>query len=109
VPVIAVLAAIAAEVVGTLALRGSAGLTRLFPSLAVIGGYGCAFALLAYALRTLPVGPVYAVWSGLGTVGATAGGALLFGERLTPTALVGISLIILGVIVINLSGPAAHR
>ena len=65
--------AIAAEVVGTLSLKASDGFSRLWPSVAVVVGYGLAFTLLAFALKTLYVGPAYALWAGLGTVGAALG------------------------------------
>lgn len=78
--------AIVSEVMGTLALRASHGLSRPGPTALVVIGYAAAFILLAQALKTLNVGPVYAVWSGLGTVGALAGGVLLFGEQLRPAS-----------------------
>ena len=81
--------AIAAEVTGTLALRASNGFTRLWPSVLVVVGYAIAFYLLSQSLKTLGVGPVYATWAGLGTVGAALGGYLLFAERLTPLTVVG--------------------
>jgi small multidrug resistance pump len=108
VPVVAMFLAIVAEVTGTLALRGSHGFTRPLPSVLVVLGYLAAFGLLAYALRTLAVGPVYAIWSGVGTIGASVGGALLFGERLTTPVVAGIALVVLGVIVINLGGTASQ-
>ncbi|MEB4614479.1 SMR family transporter, partial [Leucobacter sp. M11] len=48
-------------------LKASAGFTRLWPSIAVIGGYGLSFYLLSQVLRVLPVGTAYAIWSGAGT------------------------------------------
>ena len=62
---------------GALALH--AGMTRLAPALVVVVGYGAAFYLLAETLKTLPVGAVYAIWSGLAMVGAALIGAILFG------------------------------
>lgn len=99
-------AAIVSEVTATLSLRGSHGLTRLGPTLLVAAGYIGAFVLLALALKSLDVGPVYAVWSGLGTVGAIAGGAVIYGERVTPAVLVGAALIVTGVAVLYLGGGA---
>lgn len=101
-------AAIVAEVTATLALRGSDGLTRLWPSVLVVGGYGLAFMLLAQALKSLGVGTAYAMWSGLGTVGAAVGGWALFGERLTITVVAGIALVVGGVTVMNLPGRMTH-
>jgi small multidrug resistance pump len=98
------LGAIVSEVTGTMALRGSQGFTRLWPSVVVVVGYGAAFVLLAQVLKSIGVGPTYAIWSGLGTVGALAGGYLLFGERLPRMALVGAGLVIAGVVVMNAAG-----
>ena len=94
--------AIAAEVVGTLSLKASDGFSRLWPSVAVVAGYGLAFTLLAFALKTLDVGPAYALWAGLGTVGAAVGGWLIFSERLSVLTLAGIVIVVVGVVAITL-------
>ncbi|MGC0422022.1 DMT family transporter [Embleya sp. AB8] len=100
--------AIVAEVTATLALRASNGLTRIAPSVAVAVGYLLAFVLLAQALKTLDVGPVYAIWSGLGTVGALVGGALLYDEPVRPATLFGMTLVVVGVAVLYLCGGITH-
>jgi small multidrug resistance pump len=105
---ILLLVAIAAEVSGTLALRASVGFTRLGPSVVVVLGYVLAFVLLSLTLKRMAVGPAYAIWSGLGTVGAALGGWLLFSERLTPAAVGGIALIVAGVVVMNVGGGVTH-
>lgn len=97
------LVAIVCEVVATLSLRASEGFSRLVPSIVVVVGYVCAFVLLAQALRTIGVGPAYAIWAGLGTVGAAVGAWLLFSERLSIVTLLGIALVLVGVVVITLS------
>ena len=74
--------AIVAEVAGTLSLKASLGFTKLVPSVGVVLGYAVAFAMLGLALRTIPVGVSYAVWSGLGTGGAAVGALVIFGESL---------------------------
>lgn len=94
--------AIAAEVVGTLSLKASDGFSRLWPSVAVVVGYGVAFTLLAFALKTLDVGPAYAMWAGLGTVGAAIGGWLIFSERLSLLTVSGIVIVVIGVVAITL-------
>ena len=94
--------AIAAEVVGTLSLKASDGFSRLWPSVAVVLGYGVAFTLLAFALKTLDVGPAYALWAGLGTVGAAIGGWLIFSERLSLLTVSGIVIVVIGVVAITL-------
>lgn len=99
--------AIAAEVCGTLSLKASDGFSRLWPSLGVIAGYAVAFTLLAFALKTLNVGPAYAIWSALGTMGAALGGWLIFHERLSLLTVAGIVIVIVGVIAITVGEARA--
>jgi small multidrug resistance pump len=96
--------AILTEVVGTLALKASDGFTRIGPAVVVVVTYGLSFVFLALALRSINVGPVYAIWSGIGTVGAALGGWLLFTERLSPLTLVGMAIVVAGIVVMNLGG-----
>ncbi|NEA25936.1 DMT family transporter [Actinomadura bangladeshensis] len=96
--------AIAFEVTATLAMRASEGFTKLWPSLIVVAGYLVSFVFMAKALTSLNVGPVYAIWSALGTIGAFAGGVLLFGEQLKPLTIAGAVIIVIGVVVMNLGG-----
>lgn len=100
--------AIAAEVTATLSLRASEGFSKFGPSTIVVIGYLVSFLLLAKALTALNVGPVYAIWSALGTVGAFAGGVLLFDEPVRPVAIIGAGIIVVGVIVMNLGGGMSH-
>ncbi|MGW0143050.1 SMR family transporter [Streptomyces calvus] len=97
-------AAIAAEVVGTTAMKYSEGFTRLWPSLVTVVGYLVAFALLAQTLKSLSVGTAYALWSGAGTAVIAAIGVVFLGEGLTLAKAAGIGLIIAGVVVLNLGG-----
>ena len=99
--------AILAEVIGTTALKASAGFSKPLPSLLVVIGYGIAFYLLALTLRTIPVGVAYAVWSGAGIVLITAVAWLLFGQKLDLPAFIGMGLIVSGVIVLNVFSKAA--
>ncbi|MDN5872895.1 MAG: multidrug efflux SMR transporter [Sinobacteraceae bacterium] len=94
--------AIAAEVAATSALKASDGFTRWGAVAVVVAGYGVALYLLAVTLRVLPVGVVYAVWSGLGIVFITAIGWWFFGQRLNAGALAGIALILAGVVILKL-------
>jgi small multidrug resistance pump len=98
--------AIVLEVVATSALKASDGFTRLLPSLVVVLGYSAAFYLLSITLRTMPVGVVYAVWSGVGVVLITLVGWLWFKQALDWPALIGIALISAGVIVLNFFSKA---
>ncbi|WP_323016616.1 multidrug efflux SMR transporter [Castellaniella sp.] len=98
--------AIVAEVIATSALKASAGFTRLMPSAITIIGYGLAFYLLALALKTIPVGIAYAVWSGVGIVAIAAIGYFVFDQTLDAAALIGIGLILAGVLVLNVFSAA---
>jgi small multidrug resistance pump len=95
--------AIAGETIATLALKASDGFSKLWASVLVVVGYGAAFVLMAFALRTLQVGVSYAIWSGLGTIGAAIGGALLFSERLTPVGVAGIAVVVVGIVMITVA------
>src|SRR5690606_12440566 len=95
--------AILAEVAATTALKAADGFTRLAPSIAVVIGYALAFYLLSLALRTMAVGVVYAIWSGVGIVLISIVGALLYRQHLDLPAVVGIGLIVAGVLVLNLA------
>ncbi|CAM5779271.1 multidrug efflux SMR transporter [Castellaniella caeni] len=101
--------AIVAEVIATSALKVSEGFSRLAPSIVTIVGYGLAFYLLALALKTIPVGVAYAVWSGVGIVAIAAIGYFFFGQTLDAAALIGIGLILAGVLVLNVfSASGGH-
>jgi len=94
--------AIVAEVIGTSALKASDEFTNLVPSLVVVAGYGVAFYFMTLALRSIPIGITYAVWSGVGIVLITVAGALLYEEIPDIPAIIGMGLIVTGVAVIHL-------
>ena len=94
--------AILAEVIGTLALKFSDGFSRLWPSVVTVIGYGVAFYCLSMTLKVIPMGISYAIWSGVGIVLISLAGWLLMKQSLDLPAVIGMSLIIAGVIVINL-------
>lgn len=96
--------AIAAEVAGTTAMKYSEGFTRLWPSLAAVVGYVLAFTLLAQTLKTLSVGTAYAIWAGVGTAAVAAIGMVFLSEAATPAKLAGITLVIAGVVLLNVGG-----
>ena len=96
--------AIVAEVVGTSLLKSTDGFTRLYPTAGCLAAYTAAFLLLAQVVEALPVGVVYAVWSGLGTVSIVAVAAVFLDEPITTVKLIGIALVVIGVAVLNLSG-----
>ena len=93
--------AILAEVIGTSALKASKEFTSLIPSLIVVVGYGVAFYFMTLALRSIPIGITYAVWSGIGIVLIALVGALLYEEIPDLPAMIGMGLIITGVAVIH--------
>ncbi|MFN3198702.1 MAG: DMT family transporter [Bradymonadia bacterium] len=99
--------AILAEVVATTCLQASNGFTRLWPSIVVVVGYGLAFYCLSLALRSIPMGIAYAIWSGVGVVMITLLGWLLYGQKMDLAGVVGIGLIVAGVGVLNVFSRAA--
>lgn len=94
--------AILTETIGTSAIQASQQFTRFWPSVLVVLGYGASFYLLALTLKTMPVGIVYAIWSGLGIVFIAIIGVVLFHQRLDLPALFGLALIIAGILVMHL-------
>jgi small multidrug resistance pump len=107
-PYVLLAVAIVFEVTATLSLRASEGLSKFGPSTIVVVGYLVSFLLMAKALTSLNVGPVYAIWSALGTVGAFVGGVMLFDEPIRPLTVIGAVIIVVGVIVMNLGGGVSH-
>ncbi len=99
--------AILAETLGTSALQASQQFSRFWPSVAVVVGYAASFWFMALTLKVLPVGIVYAIWSGLGIVLIAAIGYLVFGQKLDAPALAGIGLILAGIVVIHLFSKTA--
>ncbi len=101
--------AILAEVIGTSALKAAEGFTRPLPSLVVAVGYGTAFYFLSLALKVIPVGIAYAIWSGVGVALITLIGWVMFKQRLDAPALAGVTLIVVGVVVIQVFSGAGAR
>jgi small multidrug resistance pump len=101
--------AIIAEVIATSALKASNGFSQLVPSIVVIAGYGTAFYCLSLALRSVPLGIAYAIWSGVGTALIALIGMVLYKQKLDLAGFAGIGLIVAGVLVLNLfSKSSAH-
>ena len=97
--------AIGCETSATCLLKSSNGLTRLWPTVGVGLGYITAFGLMATVLQRLPVGMVYATWSGLGTVITVTFGVVFFRDKLPPASWVGLALVIAGVVLLGLTAP----
>lgn len=94
--------AIVAEVVATSALKASDNFSKWIPSIVVIAGYGIAFNYLSLVLKEMPVGVAYAIWSGAGIALITLIGVVIFRQSPDLPAIVGISLIIGGILILNL-------
>ena len=90
------------EAFGTACIQASQQFTRLMPSLGVVVGYGLAFWFLSLTLRDLPLGIVYATWSGFGILLATLSGWVVFGQRIDMAGLLGIGLVCTGIVVMHL-------
>ena len=94
--------AIVLEVIGTSALQASQQFTRPVPTTITVVTYLSAFYFLSLALKMIPVGIAYAIWSGVGIVLIWGVGLILFKQKLDLPAILGLVLIIAGVLVINL-------
>ncbi|TPG39285.1 DMT family transporter [Flavobacterium pectinovorum] len=101
--------AIIFEIIATSALKKSEQFTQLIPSIVTIVGYFAAFYFLSFAIRTIPIGIAYAIWSGVGIVLITIIGAVFFKQIPDLPAIIGLALIMIGVVVINVfSKTTAH-
>lgn len=84
------------EIVWAVGLKYTHGFTRLTPSLITVVGMIISFWLLAIAMKSLPLGTAYAVWVGIGTIGAFVAGIILFGETLSALRVISVLLIAAG-------------
>jgi small multidrug resistance pump len=97
------------ETIGTTALQASQQFTKLGPSVIVVVAYGLAFYLLALTLKSMPVGIMYAIWSGSGIILIALIGWVVFRQTLDWPAIVGMTLILGGIVIIQLfSKTAVH-
>ena len=91
------------EVVWAFSMKQSAGFTRLGPTVVTIVAMIVSFVLLAWSMRTLPLGTAYTIWTGIGAVGAFVVGAAVLGEPLTPMRITAAVLIVSGLVLMKLS------
>ncbi len=106
---ITLIVAVIFETIGTTALQASQQFTKLGPSIIVVIAYGAAFYLLALTLKSMPVGIMYAIWSGSGIVLIALIGWIVFRQTLDLPAILGMTLILAGIVVIQLfSKTAVH-
>jgi quaternary ammonium compound-resistance protein SugE len=92
------------EIGWAIGLKQTEGFTRPWPTAATIAVALASFYLLSVALRTIPVGTGYAVWTGIGAVGTAVLGMLIYGEPAAWPRFAGIGLVVAGIVVLNLSG-----
>ena len=85
------------EIVWSVAMKQSDGFTRLAPSVLSVTAMIGSVVALAFAMRTLPLGTAYTVWTGIGAVGTLTMGVLLFGETMSAIKLAGIALVLAGI------------
>lgn len=97
----ALLAAIILETIGTTFLQKSQQFTYPLPTVLMAISYLSSFYFLSIALRAIPIGVAYAIWSGLGIVLISAVGLFVFKQKLDLAALIGLGLIVLGVVIVN--------
>lgn len=94
------------EIGWAVGLKYTEGFSRLVPSVLTVGAMVVSMLLLGIALKTLPVGTGYAVWTGIGAVGTAILGIILFGESMEPMRLASIALIVAGIVGLKLATPA---
>ena len=92
------------EIGWAVGLKYTMGFTRVGPSVATLIAMVASLALLSIAVRTLPIGTAYAMWTGIGTVGAAILGVVLFREPATPLRLACILLIVIGIVGLTFGG-----
>ena len=91
------------EVVWAYFMKQSAGFTRLVPTIITFVSMLASFGLLSLAMRTLPLGSAYTIWTGIGAIGAFILGVLLLGDGINPTRLIAAILIVAGIVLMKFS------
>jgi quaternary ammonium compound-resistance protein SugE len=94
------------EVVWSLGLKFTEGFTRPLPSVLTAAAIAGSMVLLARAARTLPIGTAYAVWVGIGVVGAAVGGVVLFREAMPPVRAAFLGLLVVSIVGLKLTATA---
>ena len=91
------------EIVWAYFMKQSQGFTRLVPSFLTVGTMMVSFGMLSIAMRTLPLGTAYTIWTGIGAVGAFAVGIVVLGESVNPLRLLAAALIVAGILLLKWS------
>ncbi|MGX9217214.1 quaternary ammonium compound efflux SMR transporter SugE [Massilia varians] len=86
------------EIAWAVGLKYTEGFSRLWPSVGTLAAMAVSFGLLSYALKTLPVGTAYAIWTGIGAIGTAIVGIMLLGESASPARLLCIAMIGAGIV-----------
>lgn len=93
------------EIVWAFSMKQSGGFSRLGPAAVTLVAIIASFALLSVSMKTLPLGTAYTIWTGIGALGAFAVGIVVLGEAVTPMRMSAASLILIGIVMMKLSGP----
>jgi len=93
------------EIAWAFGLKYSDGLTRFWPTLATVLAILASFSLMALALRSLPFGTAYAIWTGIGAAGSIIVGMVVFSESADPIRIICLTLIVTGVVGLKLNSP----
>ncbi|MGD0846952.1 DMT family transporter [Bradyrhizobium sp.] len=104
-PWLALFAAGLLEIAWALGLKYSDGLTRFWPTAATVVAIVLSFGLMALALRSLPFGTAYAVWTGIGATGSIVVGMLIYSESTDPVRILCLTLIVAGMVGLKLNSP----
>lgn len=104
-PWLALFAAGLLEIAWALGLKYSDGLTRFWPTAATVVAIVLSFGLMALALRSLPFGTAYAVWTGIGASGSIIVGMLIYSESTDPVRILCLTLIVAGMVGLKLNSP----
>jgi len=94
------------EICWAVGLKYTEGFTRLWPTVGTVVAMAISFGLLSQAMKTLPLGTAYAIWTGIGAVGTALVGIILFGESANLARLACIGLIAAGIVGLKLATPA---
>ncbi|MBD3861321.1 multidrug efflux SMR transporter [Bacillus sp. 28A-2] len=97
--------AVIGELIGSSMLKASEGFTKIYPTISLILSFVGSFFFLSLAMKTIPLNTVYALWSGIGIIATTIISVLIWKEKINVASFTGITLILIGVVILNLFGP----
>ena len=94
------------EVVWASLLPATRGFTRLWPSVGFVAALTASMILLSLAVRTIPVGTAYAIWVGIGAVGAAIAGIVIYGDRTTLPQIAALLVLVAGIVAVKVTSPS---